>query len=144
MAMRIVEVTRYTDAALTALNRLLPQLSSSVPPLSRGDLEAIVRSNSSYLFLAEIEGEYWGTLTLTTYNIPTGLKARIDDVVVDEKRRGGGIGRALIEHALDRVKRLGAAAVDLSSRPDREAANALYRKMGFELRETNVYRYTCS
>ena len=141
-SIRIIEATKYTDAVLTALNRLLPQLLSSALPLSAEDLRAIARSGSSHLFLAEIGGEYCGTLTVTTYRIPTGFQARIDDVVVDGKHRGTGIGRALLEHALGKAKELGAVTVDLTSRPYREAANALYLKMGFELRDTNVYRYT--
>ena len=36
---------------------------------------------------------------------------------------------------------LGAKTIDLTSRPSREAANRLYQRLGFEMRETNVYRY---
>ena len=81
-------------------------------------------------------------LTLATFQIPTGVRAWIEDVVVDERRPGRGVAVALVQAALDEAAELGARTVDLTSRPDREAANRLYLRMGFEMRETNVYRRT--
>ena len=94
--------------------------------------------------MAEMDGRYVGSLTLTTVTIPTGTRAWIDDVVVSEKVRGMGVGSRLIQHALGLAEALGARTVDLTSRPSRSAANALYKKIGFELRETNVYCYRIS
>jgi ribosomal protein S18 acetylase RimI-like enzyme len=82
-----------------------------------------------------------GSLTLAVFRIPTGLRAWIEDVVVDESARGQGVGEALNRAALDRAAALGAVTVDLTSRPSRAAANRLYQRLGFEPRETNVYRY---
>ena len=82
-----------------------------------------------------------GMLTLATFTIPTGLRAWVEDVVVDGEARGQGAGQALVEAAVEHAGKLGARTVDLTSRPTREAANRLYRRAGFELRETNVYRY---
>jgi len=126
---------------LAAMARLIPQLSSSNPPPDAADLEAIVASDASVLLLAVDDGEVVGSLTLALFRIPTGLRAWIEDVVVDGSSRGRGVGEALNLAALDRARAEGATTVDLTSRPSREAANRLYRRLGFEERETNVYRY---
>lgn len=93
------------------------------------------------LMVYKDEGEILGMLTLVTFTIPTGTRAWIEDVVVDDAARGKGVGRALVEAACDLATTRGAKSVDLTSRPSREAANRLYRRCGFEARETNVYRY---
>ncbi len=87
-------------------------------------------------------GPIVGTLTLVVFRIPTGLRAWIEDVVVDESVRGRGVGEALTLAAIDLAAAAGARTVDLTSRPSREAANRLYRRLGFEQRDTNVYRYS--
>jgi len=86
-------------------------------------------------------GAVVGSLTLVVFRIPTGVRAWIEDVVVDGAARGRGVGEALNRFALDRAAALGARTVDLTSRPTREAANRLYRRLGFEPRDTNIYRY---
>jgi ribosomal protein S18 acetylase RimI-like enzyme len=140
--LEIFEVTKYSEKTLEALNILLPQLSPSALLLSSDDLLKIIQSESSHLLLAEKDDRYYGTLTLVMYTIPTDTKARIEDVVVGEDARGRGIGRMLLERAVILAKELGANTVDLTSKPSREAANALYKKVGFKPRKTNVYRYT--
>lgn len=138
-----VEIAASVDDELVeAMGRLVPQLSSSNPPPGRAELEAIVRSEASHLLVARAEGKVAGTLTLVVFRIPTGVRAWIEDVVVDESARGRGVGEALNTAALDEARRLGAVTVDLTSRPTREAANRLYLRLGFVARETNVYRYT--
>ena len=82
-----------------------------------------------------------GTLTLVVFRIPTGVRAWIEDVVVDDAARGHGVGEALNQFALDLARGKGAKTVDLTSRPSREAANRLYQRIGFQPRETNVYRF---
>jgi ribosomal protein S18 acetylase RimI-like enzyme len=137
-----IEVARHASEELLAgLNRLLPQLSSSAPPLTMGDLEGLVSSPAVVLFVATDDGEVVGTLTLVVFAIPTGLRAWIEDVVVDEAMRGLGVGAALTTAATDEARVRGVRSVDLTSRPSREAANAMYQKLGFALRETNVYRF---
>ena len=91
--------------------------------------------------LPRVDGVIVGSLTLVMYRIPTGLKAWIEDVVVDEAARGSGVGEALNFAAIDEARRRGAKAVNLTSRPSREAANRLYQRIGFSARDTNVYRY---
>ncbi len=139
--MKIYEVTEVSDGLVEAFARLIPQLSSSNPPPSRDTLAAIVASDASHLLLAEDEGTIVGSLTLVVFPIPTGIRAWIEDVVVDDAARGKGVGGALNKAALAMASQLGATTVDLTSRPSREAANRLYQQLGFEARETNVYRY---
>lgn len=134
-------MTEVTDDVAEAFNRLIPQLSSSNPPPTREFLSRIVDSEASILLAAEEDGVILGSLTLVVFLIPTSVRAWIEDVVVDEAGRGKGVGAALNEEALSRAAALGATTVDLTSRPSREAANRLYQRLGFEARETNVYRY---
>jgi ribosomal protein S18 acetylase RimI-like enzyme len=138
----VIEKVQFATGELVeALNRLLPQLSSAPPTLSIGDVERMLHSDSASLFVAKEGARIVGMLTLITFRIPTGRRAWIEDVVVDADARGEGIGERLTEAAVDEARRRGARTIDLTSRPSREAANALYQKMGFERRETNVYRF---
>ena len=120
---------------------MVPQLSSSNPVPDRAALAEIVSSPSTMLFVARLDGIIVGTLTLAVFRIPTGLRAWIEDVVVDESARGHGVGEALNLTALAEARRRGCVTVDLTSRPSREAANRLYERLGFVRRETNVYRF---
>jgi ribosomal protein S18 acetylase RimI-like enzyme len=129
------------DDLCAAVTLLVPQLSRSSPPPTRTQLERIVAAPGTTLFLARDGGRIVGMLTLVVFAIPTAVRAWIEDVVVDEGSRGTGVAAALVEAALDRAGVLGARTVDLTSRTDREVANRLYVRMGFERRETNVYRY---
>jgi ribosomal protein S18 acetylase RimI-like enzyme len=130
-----------TDEIVVAFERLIPQLSSSSPAPTRDHLAAIVDNPFSVLYLARVDGEIVGSLTLATYQIPTGLKAWIEDVVVDGTARGKGVGEALSAAALEEARRRGAKDVSLTSRPFRESANRLYQRLGFQHYETNVYRF---
>jgi ribosomal protein S18 acetylase RimI-like enzyme len=138
----VVEIVDAVDPVLVdALARLLPQLSKSSPPPTAAELEEIVASPACSLLVARVDGEIAGSLTLVVFRIPTGVRAWIEDVVVDGAARGKGVGEALNRFALDLAARLGSKTVDLTSRPSREAANRLYQRLGFIARETNVYRY---
>jgi ribosomal protein S18 acetylase RimI-like enzyme len=130
-----------TPDLVAAVTRLLPQLSSSAPPPTPAQLEEIVSSPATQLLVARIDGEVVGALTLVVFRIPSGVRAWIEDVVVDEATRGQGVGEALNREALRLAAEKGAKTVELTSRPSREAANRLYQRLGFEARETNVYRY---
>jgi ribosomal protein S18 acetylase RimI-like enzyme len=120
---------------------LIPQLSKSNPAPSRTQLEDIVSSPATMLFVARAEGRIVGALTLALFRLPTGLRAWIEDVVVDSDVRGSGIGEKLSRAALDEAKIQGAVTVDLTSRPSRVEANRLYQRLGFVARDTNVYRF---
>lgn len=143
--MDIIEVTDLdaygADELVAAFEQLIPQLSSSNPPPSKETLAFIARSEASHLLIAVEDGRIYGSMTLVVFTIPTGIRAWIEDVVVDGDARGKGVGALLNQTALDMAKELGATTVDLTSRPSREAANRLYKRLGFEARETNVYRY---
>ncbi len=138
------EVIEVDDELVAAFDRLTPQLSSSSPAPGADELAAIVASPATVLFVAKDidSGEILGALTLALFRIPTGFRAWIEDVVVDESARGKGVGAALSNAAIERARNEGAKTVDLTSRPSREAANRLYKRVGFEQRDTNVYRYT--
>ncbi len=138
-----VDVNLARDATpelVDALNRLVPQLSSSATVLTREDVERLIESPVTYLFTATSDSAIVGTLTLVIFTIPSGRRAWIEDVIVDEASRGCGVGEALTTAALDEARRHGVRTVDLTSRPSRVAANSLYQKLGFVVRETNVYR----
>lgn len=141
--MRVEEATSVDDELVAALAALVPQLSRSAPPPRRPELEEIVRSDATTLLVArDLSDRVVGSLTLVVFRIPTGVRAWIEDVVVDEGARGGGVGAALLTAAIWRAEARGARTVDLTSRPDREAANRLYQRTGFVQRTTNVYRCT--
>ena len=134
--------TEVTPELVEAFTRLIPQLSSSNAPPSEAELAELVASPTTTLFVARGEdGTIAGTLTLCTFRIPTGIRAWIEDVVVDGAARGQGVGRALTQAAIDESHRRGARTVDLTSRPSREDANRLYQSLGFQPRDTNVYRH---
>jgi ribosomal protein S18 acetylase RimI-like enzyme len=138
-----VRVAASADADLVAaVTTLLPQLSRSAPPLTLEQLARIVADPDTTMFVAEDDGRIVGTLTLAAFEIPTGRRAWIEDVVTDTAARGKGVASALVDAALAHAASIGARTVDLTSRPDREDANRLYVKLGFEQRTTNVYRYT--
>jgi ribosomal protein S18 acetylase RimI-like enzyme len=141
-AVKVEIATTLTPAIVDAVSRLVPQLSSSSPPPTTAELGDVVASPATDLFIAlDDGGGVVGMATLATFRIPTGMRAWIEDVVVDDAGRGHGVGTALTEAMLDRARDLGCRTVDLTSRPSREAANRLYQRAGFVARETNVYRY---
>ena len=147
--MTVEIVAQSTPELVEAMERLIPQLSRSAPALTAEQCEAFAAQEGVYLFVfrpdepaADGTRPILGMLTLATFSIPTGLRAWVEDVVVDSATRGQGAGQALVEAAVAHAGKIGARTVDLTSRPTREAANRLYRRCGFELRETNVYRYS--
>ena len=130
-----------TDEVVAAFARLVPQLSATTAPPGRNALEEIVGSPAVTVLIARAGGTIVGTLTLAMFPIPTGFRAWIEDVVVDEAARGRGIGEALTTEAIGLARAAGAKTVDLTSRPARKAAGRLYERAGFEERDTRVYRY---
>lgn len=152
MSVELIE--QSSPELVAAMERLIPQLSRSAKPLTAEQTQALVDQDSVYLFVFrtdksvtaadgnEVEaGTILGMLSLATFAIPTGVRAWVEDVVVDAGTRGMGAGQQLVEAAVAHAQKIGARTVDLTSRPSREAANRLYRRCGFQLRETNVYRY---
>ena len=146
-ALVVEQATEATDELVGALARLVPQLSRSSPPPPASEVAELVSAPATTLLVArlagdgEVAGTIVGTLTLVLFRIPTAVRAWIEDVVVDESARGRGVASALVNRALEQAAVAGARTVDLTSRPSRQDANRLYQELGFELRETNVYRY---
>ena len=143
----VEECETVTDELVEALEGLIPQLSSSSPPPDAAALAEIVGGDATHLLVARdgdgpgLGGRIVGSMTLVVFRIPTGVRAWIEDVVVDGSARGQGVGEMMNRAALELAIARGARTVDLTSRPSREAANRLYRRVGFQERETNVYRY---
>jgi ribosomal protein S18 acetylase RimI-like enzyme len=148
VAVHVEVLSEITDETVKAFGRLLPQLSRSAPPLDHAGLSRVIGSGGNTVLVARTEGangepgEIVGTLTLAIFPIPTGVRAWIEDVVTDEAARGQGAGTALTQAALELARERGARTVDLTSRPSREAAGRLYERLGFQRRETRLYRIT--
>ncbi len=139
--MNISPVTKLTDEIYEAFQRLIPQLSSVTPP-TRDELLDLINADATTLLIArQLDGKIVATLTLTCFRVPTGMRALIEDIVVDESARGLGIGTQLTKKALKVAKQYEAKGVMLTSNPHRAAANHLYKKMGFKRWETNLYFY---
>ena len=142
--MIITEMTQVDDKIAGAFDLLIPQLTRHTPPPSREMLAQMAASDQVFVFLAreeEDQGGILGSATLATFLTPTGRHGWIEDVIVDREARRRGIGQALTKACLEKARALGLREVNLTSRPGREAANALYQAMGFQPRQTNVYRY---
>ena len=139
---RVEEATEMFDGLAAAVAGLAAQLSRSASAPLPDEVEEIVRSPACHLLLArEADGGIIGMLTLVVFRIPTGVRAWIEDVVVDQDARGRGVGAALNQTAIGLAGQRGARTVDLTSRPSREAANRLYRRLGFVERDSHVYRF---
>jgi ribosomal protein S18 acetylase RimI-like enzyme len=140
----IKEVTKSSEELYNVMMELLAQLTTSQLSFSQKDLDRIVLSQNSILFTAldkTANNKIVGMLTLAIIDIPTGMRATIEDVVVDRSARGKGIGEKITLAAIEKAKELGIKKIDLTSSPSREAANRLYQRLGFKQRSTNVYRY---
>lgn len=139
--MHIEIVTRADEELFVVFQRLIPQLTNNNPPPSLEDLAAVVRDSASTLMIARDEKDHIvGALTLAVYRVPSGVRAMIEDVIVDELARGQGVGEALMQRAIELAKEKGVGAIALTSSPFRQAANRLYVRMGFIKRETNAYQ----
>jgi ribosomal protein S18 acetylase RimI-like enzyme len=141
VTVQVEVLDKITGEVVEAFGRLLPQLSRSAPPLGQAELEAIVGYPADTVLMARSAGAIVGTLTLVMFPLPTGMRAWIEDVVVDEAARGQGVGEALTHEALRIAQEAGARTVDLTSRPARDAAGRLYERLGFTLRDSRLYRF---
>ena len=142
--MNIEEIQTASTEVLEALGRLVPQLSASALIVDMRHLDSLVRDSSSRLLIArepDEAGQIVGMGTLATYRTPTGMRAVIEDVVVDNAFRGRGIGEALLDGLVRLAEAAGAAGVALTSNPRRTSANRLYLKVGFRRRQTNNYYF---
>jgi ribosomal protein S18 acetylase RimI-like enzyme len=136
---RIECVSEADEPLAAAVARLVLQLSPRREPAGLAELRELVATAGTSLLVARAGDAVLGMLTLVLYRVPTGLRGWIHDVVVDESARGRGLGEALTREALQLADAAGAITVELTTRQEREAANRLYQRLGFTLRETNVY-----
>ena len=139
----ISEATAVTDGLVEAFGLLFPQLTA-LKPLDLESLRAALSNPSTTIFLARDmaqSGRIVGTATMVLCRTPLCLRAWLEDVVVDESVRGKGTGTLLCQAVIDRARAAGAVTLNLTSEPSREAANRLYCRLGFDQRQTNVYRY---
>lgn len=140
-----IAVAADAEELTAALQSLVPQLSRSNPPPTLGAVRAMLAHDAITQFVARRDdGSIVGVSTLAAFPIPTATRGWVEDVIVDEASNNQGIGRMLLDAMVARAREIGCKTVDLTSRPTREAANHLYRKAGFEMRETNVYRLAIS
>jgi len=141
MTVQVEVAQEATDELVAAFERLLPQLSKSATPLDIAAVARMVSHDANTLFVARgDDGAILGTLTLVMVPIPSGLRARIEDVVVDGDARGLGIGSALTQAAISAAQQAGARTLDLTSRPERDSAGRLYERLGFRQRDSRLYR----
>ena len=136
----IVEVKDFIPAYTNAVQKLLDHLTNRPVIMTGTTLREIISQENTHLFFLLADQEIAGMLTVGIYHSPTGGKAWIEDVVVDEKYRGQGLSKQLVTHAVRFVKEQGIPLIMLTSNPTRIAANKLYQKLGFEQKQTNVYR----
>ncbi|MFD7872708.1 GNAT family N-acetyltransferase [Streptomyces sp. NPDC059766] len=141
MSVEVAVVDEADAESVSAFARLLPQLSSTATPLDNESVRRLLAGDATTVLMARVGGAAVGMLTLVMFPLPSGLRARIEDVVVDEAARGHGVGAALTEEALRLAAAAGARTVDLTSRPSRQAANRLYERIGFTARDSTVYRF---
>lgn len=125
------------------ISKLLLQLDPTAPPISTELLKKIVNSTTTFIYVAtNVSDKIIGMITLVSFpKLEEFNKTWIEDLVVDEKYRGKGIAKALMEKAFEKAKLLGVKSISLTSRPSRIIANAFYKKLGFEIKETNYYQY---
>jgi ribosomal protein S18 acetylase RimI-like enzyme len=121
---------------------LMPQLNPALVGPTPAELAALLADPATTLLIARDGGNIVGTATVVVYTTPAWVKARIEDVVVDEAARGRGVGEAIVNQCLNVARKRGARVVELQSARRREAANRLYPRLGFEKRESNVFRLT--
>lgn len=141
MALEIRRMTTLDAGLEEALARLLPQLSGGLRAPSRGVLGRLLAQPCAAL-LAALDGErIVGVLTLVWYDVPSGRKGWVEDVVVDAGERGRGVGRLLVEKALELARSEGVQHLMLTSNPARRAAHALYRTCGFEEVGSTLFRF---
>jgi ribosomal protein S18 acetylase RimI-like enzyme len=141
VTVQVEVLDKVSGEVVEAFGRLVPQLSRSASPPGQAELDAIVGCPANTVLLARSDGAIIGTMTLVMFPIPTGVRAWIEDVVVDEAARGKGTAETMMREALRLAREAGAKTVDLTSRPSRAAAGRLYERLGFTIRETRLYRY---
>lgn len=143
--MKTLQLTKRhtTKSVLADLNALLKQQmhdQASFSPMPMGRFKKIL-ADKNICMLGMFDGKkVIGTGTIIMVTKLRGNYGYIEDMIVDESYRGQGLGRQLGDALVAAAKKHNVTTIELSTRPSRVAANALYQKMGFEPKDTNVYR----
>ena len=132
------DLAKASDELVATIHALLPQLTEARTPPTLEQLQDVV-SNQTLLVAHDDDGGVLGTLTFVLYRVSSGVKGRIEDVIVDESARGQGVGEALVREGMRLANEAGVLMLELTSMPYRQAANRLYRRLGFVRKPTNVY-----
>jgi ribosomal protein S18 acetylase RimI-like enzyme len=135
---RLERITEADEELAETIRGLLPQLTEARTPPTLEQLQDVV-ANQTLLVARDDDGRIVGTLTFVLYRVSSGLKGRIEDVIVDESARGLGVGEALVREGMRLANEAGVLMLELTSMPYRQAANRLYRRLGFVRKPTNVY-----
>lgn len=140
----IEEPQSFTDGDISVVQGLVNQLTDNPQPLERSDIENMVTSAATHLYVARDKEskQIIGMVTLVVYRVPDKLKGWVEDLIVHSEYRGMGIATQLMNHVIEEARKYHVRSLNLTSNPKRESANMLYLKLGFEQRETNVYRLT--
>ena len=137
----ITQLISSDASTAESIRTLIEQLTGRESTFSEDDLRNVLQDSASRLFVMRHKECIVGMLSLGIYTCPTSRKVWVEDVVIDSELRGKGLGEELVEYAINYVKEhLAPCSLMLTSRPSRIAANELYRKKGFEPRQTNVYK----
>jgi ribosomal protein S18 acetylase RimI-like enzyme len=136
--MTIEQVTEATEELVEMIRALLPQLSEARTPPTLEQLREVV-STQTLLVARTDDGGVAGVLTFVRYRVSSGIKGRLEDVIVDESARGQGVGEALVREGMRRANEAGVLMLELTSMPYRQSANRLYKRLGFVRKPTNVY-----
>lgn len=138
----IEEVTSFSSEVVDAVRKLVRQLDQKFQPLSDDDLKEMISSSNTHVYIVRLKGNrnIIGMVTLIVYRIPYITKAQLEDLVIDKSLRGKGIGTTLMKFVIDKARDLGVKSLNFTSNPKRETANKLYKSLGFEKRDTNVYK----
>ena len=98
-------------------------------------LASRIKQNQSIIYLAEMEGQPAGFVQLyPSFSSVSMQKAYIlNDLYVNERFRGHGIGQALIEKCYTLCGQEQARYITLQTAPDNLTAKRLYEKMGMEI-----------
>ena len=142
MEIIIERIETFSESIAPEINSLARQLVANSRMLDNEDVKNLVENQANRFFVAReaASNKIIGMLTLVILDVPSVKKGLLEEIVVDNKHRRKGIGRKLLSAAMKQARKEGASYIDFTSRPERKEAKSFYQKLGFNKRDTNVYR----
>ncbi len=138
MEIEILRGEHLTDSHQQQVTELYKQLSTTIVQLS---LKKILEDKDNIVFvLCKEENQIVGIAMMAMYKVISGHKGMVEDVVVDQGQRGKGIGRKLMEKLLEEGKNKNLDEILLFTGHHRTPAIALYKSLGFQLKNSGLYR----